>query len=634
MASDDAITAIRFPIRLLAVACLLTIMAFAWFGWVIFDARLDVKILTNRLSRIEKLQGVIAHLDEVLTMSARMAAATGDSRWEERYRHFEPELDNAIKEVTKIETNPSDVKAATRTDEANSKLVEMENRAFALVRADRKEDAQTVLLSPEYQAQKKIYAEGMKSFTTQVRQEFDESLRNDQRIDLLSIFGAVVVGGTSFVAWLSAARGMRRWRAQLLDSFHRRAEAEDNLRKAHAKLEVRVKERTAELSNANEALQAENFERKRAEKTLRDSEEKFRQLAETITDVFWMTSPDMQLTYYVSPAYQDIWGRSAERLYAHPREWAEAILPEDREHALTTLGELADKPSVSVEFRIARPNGDVRWILSRGFQVRDVEGKVIRITGVATDITKLRRVTGELHKAKEIAESATRAKSEFLASMSHEIRTPMNGVIGMTNLLLDSELSGDQRHYAEAISGSGEALLSIINDILDFSKIEAGKLSFETHNFDLCEAVEGCLELLAQRAQSKGLELASLVESNVPAQLRGDPSRLRQVLTNLINNAIKFTERGEVVVKVSLESQTDADVLLRFEVKDTGIGISSEAQKRLFQPFSQADGSTNRKYGGTGLGLAISKQLIELMQGQVGIQVLRVKARSFGLRPD
>ena len=244
-------------------------MAFAWFGWIIFDARRDAKMFTDRLSRIEELRGVIVHLDEVLTMSARMAAATGDLRWEERYRRFEPQLDAAIKETTKIGTGPSDVKAATKTDEANIKLVEMENRAFALVRAGRKEEAQAVLFSPEYEAQKKIYAEGITSFTNQIRHEFDESLRNDQRIDLLSIIAALVVGGTSFVAWLSAARGVRRWRAQLLDSFHRRAEAEENLRKAHAELEVRVKERTAELANANEALQAENTERKSTEEQLR-----------------------------------------------------------------------------------------------------------------------------------------------------------------------------------------------------------------------------------------------------------------------------------------------------------------------------------------------------------------------------
>jgi two-component system, cell cycle sensor histidine kinase and response regulator CckA len=269
IARDDAITAIRFPIRLLTVACLLTIMAFAWFVWIIFDARRDAVMFTDRLSRIEELRGVIVHLDEVLTMSARMAAATGDLRWEERYHHFEPQLNAAIKEIIKIGASSSKIKAATKTDEANIKLVEMENRAFALVRAGRKEEAQTVLFSPEYETQKQIYAEGITSFTSQIRREFDESLRDDQRIDLLSIIAAVVVGGISLVAWLSAARGVRRWRARLLDSLHQRAEAEENLRKAHANLEVRVQERTADLANTNETLQAEISERKRAEEQLR-----------------------------------------------------------------------------------------------------------------------------------------------------------------------------------------------------------------------------------------------------------------------------------------------------------------------------------------------------------------------------
>ncbi|HEV2884957.1 MAG TPA: response regulator, partial [Pyrinomonadaceae bacterium] len=226
----------------------------------------------------------------------------------------------------------------------------------------------------------------------------------------------------------------------------------------------------------------------------------------------------------------------------------------------------------------------------------------------------------QLKESEQRAYTYAQAKSQFLANMSHEIRTPINGVIGMTSLLLDTSLTHQQRERAELVKRSGDMLLTIINDILDFSKIEAGKLQLETIDFELTTAIEDVLELVARKAQSKDLDLASFIAADVPQTLRGDPIRLRQILINLVDNAIKFTEHGGVSVRVQLAKETSETVVLRYEVCDTGIGIKPDALNNLFMAFTQADSSTTRKYGGTGLGLTIAKQLVELMQGEIGAE--------------
>jgi two-component system sensor histidine kinase/response regulator len=274
------------------------------------------------------------------------------------------------------------------------------------------------------------------------------------------------------------------------------------------------------------------------------------------------------------------------------------------------------------------PDGNLHYWLSHKFLIRDEAGKKF-VGGIALDITERQKMEDELKATRDAALESARLKSAFLANISHEIRTPMNGVIGMTELLLDTPLDRVQRDYAETIRQSSDALLTVINDVLDLAKIEAGKLRFENVDFDIREVVESTVEMLAERAYRKNIEIASLVEADVPQILSSDPGRLRQVLTNLISNAVKFTDSGEIGVIVKIEKETEKNLNLRFIVTDTGIGISKDELKNLFQPFTQADSSTTRQFGGTGLGLAISKQIVEMMNGKITVESQPQKGSQF-----
>jgi PAS domain S-box-containing protein len=359
--------------------------------------------------------------------------------------------------------------------------------------------------------------------------------------------------------------------------------------------------------------------RKQAELALQASEEKFRQLAENIREVFWMMNTAGTEILYISPAYEQIWGRRCASLYERPMDWMEAILPEDRELAHATFMKQLQGESIDSEYRISTPDGKEKWICDRAFPIRDETGQMIRVAGIAAEITERKRYEAELIQAREHADAANHAKSRFLANMSHEIRTPMNGVIGMNQLLLETDLSAEQRRFAEVALNSGRTLLTLIDDILDMSKIEAGKIALENLEFSLRQTVEQVLQLLRVQAGAKGLQINSRVSPEIPELLRGDAHRLQQVLTNLIANAVKFTDRGEIALDVKLESRSDSAASIRFTVTDTGIGIREDRIPALFSPFVQADASTTRRYGGSGLGLAISKQLVEMMGGSIGV---------------
>jgi two-component system sensor histidine kinase/response regulator len=470
----------------------------------------------------------------------------------------------------------------------------------------------------------------------------------------------------------------------------------------------------------------------------------FRDFAESIVqhidEVFFWRDADRPIPYFVSHAYERIWGRTCASVYATPSSWIESIYPEDRDRVMREFERAGTSEQTQVEYRIVRSDGDVRWIWSRTFPILDEAGGVKRLIGIAQDCTERKqaeetraflasivessddciisagldgtirtwnrgaqrllgytpeeaigenvsmlflsshqrdylktrdKISGderierfesvrvakggapidvsviispvkdesgcligmsgifrdiglrklkdaELLKAKEAAEAANRSKNEFLANISHEIRTPMNGIIGLTEVVLDSEMTAQQREYLGIVKQSAESLLTIINDILDFSKIEALMLNLERHAFELRPAIGAIMQEMSVHADKKGLALIADVRPEAPDPVYGDRARLRQVLVNLIGNAIKFTDKGRVAVHVKLSSENRN--LLHFEIQDTGIGIPTDMKAVIFNAFTQIDSSSTRKFGGTGLGLAIAARLVEMMEGRIWVE--------------
>ena len=358
-------------------------------------------------------------------------------------------------------------------------------------------------------------------------------------------------------------------------------------------------------------------ERKHAQEEARETRERYRQLVENANDIIYRCDSHGHFTY-VNPTVRKILGYTEEELIG--RHFIELVAPDHREvvQAFYRLQFKTKTPNTYYEFPVQAKNGDVLW-MGQNVQTVVTGEWILGFQAVTRDVSERKRMELELAQARDAALASARLKAEFLANMSHEIRTPMNGVIGMADILLGTRLSAEQREGALTIRSSAEALLTLVDDILDLSKIEAGKLTIKTADFDLDELVDAITDIFAERAAAKGLKFRAVIYPDVHRHLHGDAMRLRQVLLNLVGNAVKFTEVGEVSLSVMRDKEIGENADLWFLVNDTGIGIEQADQDRLFNPFVQADGSTTRKYGGTGLGLAISKQLVDMMGGRIGV---------------
>lgn len=361
----------------------------------------------------------------------------------------------------------------------------------------------------------------------------------------------------------------------------------------------------------------------------------FIQMAENINEIFWLRDINNKSIIYVSPTYEKVWGRTCQSVYANPDSFMDIIHPDDRDAVKTIYENLRLKPlAFEYEYRIVRDDGETRWIRTSVNPVFDKNGSLFRNAGISEDITSLKMAEDEIVKTKKklketfnqarefevAAKAATVAKEQFLDNMSHEIRTPLNGIIGITSLLLESELTDDQKEYLKIMQSSGDTLLTMINQILDLSEIKSQEFKFDVDSFNLRELMHYTAEMFAFQAFKKNLTFNFTIDHNIPDLMKGNSERLRQILTNLLYNAIKFADEGGIDLSVIMIEENDTDVKLKFEINDTGIGIPEKYIKEIFNPFTQVDGRMNRRYGGTGLGLAINKKIVEFMGGEIGVK--------------
>jgi PAS domain S-box-containing protein len=604
------------PLRLLLGLWVCLGLGCVWLAWDTYTTYQVANLIQARQVRTEALRGVITRLDDVLTVSARMAVVPGEQHWQERYRQGAIAWAEALHEVQALTPRVSHV-ALTALRAAAKRTASIERQAFTLLQQGHAAVARGVLLGQEYETQRQLVRQEIQTCFDALNAQFD-TMSRAQRARLVWFGSAALV---VLAVWLGCSHALL-------------------YRRHHQRLSFSIT----------------RSERARTEMALRESAAHYWELFENASDFVYTLDMQRHFTS-INKAGERILGYTRDELAS--MTLADLLSPESlaRSQQMRTSKE---QGTAWTKYEVAVLTKDKRQVtLEVSSRLIYKDGQPIGIQGIGRDVTERkqaeealkqahdelemrvaqrtadlrcsneqlhleiaerRQVEAALRTAKEAAEVANRTKSEFLATMSHELRTPMNGICGMTSLLLDTGLDAEQREYAEIVRKCSQELLTIINDLLDFSKIEAGKFELNMVDFELRTVVEDVVEFLAEAAHKKGLDIIATMHDDVPHWVAGDPGRLRQVLLNLVGNAVKFTDTGEVVVSVTRVEANAPETVLHFAITDTGIGISAAAQKKLFQAFSQVDGSSTRKYGGTGLGLAIAKRLVTMMDGDIGVE--------------
>ncbi len=594
-----------YPSKSIAIASLLTALMIAMMAWVMLESSRFAEQTKTRYLALERLRGEILHYDEVLTMSARMAAATGETSWIERYLRYEPKLDEAIRDAIALSESEAMAKAARETDVANKLLVGMERRSFGAVHEGDLAHARALLSSNAYKEQKSIYAEGMRKMVELLRAAIDERISEQQRVIFAAIVAALFLFFSMVLIWVGVYRAMGKWREAMVATIEERAMAQAALSEAHGELEKKVEERTAKLTQ-------EITEKQRMETALRESEERFRGAFETAAHGMGLVSTEGRWLK-VNQALCDIVGYEPDELMA--TDFQTITHPDDLDADLECVRRvLADEiRTYQMEKRYIHKDGRYVWILLSVSLVRDMDGEPVHFVSQIQDISVRKKAEAKLAAKSAELERSNAELKQFAYVASHDLQEPLNLIDGYLNLLADEykgKLSQDADEFIDHTLEAAGRMKGLIRDLLAFSRVESKGAPFKPTDLN------GAFEEARSNIRARIEETDAKVKSNPLPMVLGDRSQIVRVLQNLISNAIKFAKPNEKpVIRVSAHQSEGRCVI---SVRDNGVGVPKEAREKIFEIFHRLH--PRHEYPGTGIGLAICKRIVERHGGRIWVE--------------